>query len=338
MVLPRLTIIMKKIEKCIIVGAGIAGLLAAQRLKDYHIEPVILEKSRGYGGRMAIKHLGEGIFDCGAQFMTTREPAFRARVEKWLSKGETRPWYAGPLKNMRYVGTSGMTTVPNRIGSELNVRLSEKVVRIAFKQGVWTVITQPHNSDTELTYQSELLVLTAPVPQSLDLIRTAGIELDYDEELELEKITYLRCLTVMAQLNGPAGLPNPGAMDLNHSILRWIGDNSVKGISPVPGSVTLHSSPKFADAAWNAREQDWITAMLSAARPFLKSDVVEAIGHRWGFSEPRRIYKEKLPFRKPYFYDENLQLGMAGDGFNGPRIEAAAISGMELASAIVNPL
>jgi predicted NAD/FAD-dependent oxidoreductase len=78
--------------------------------------------------------------------------------------------------------------------------------------------------------------------------------------------------------------------------------------------------------------------MLIAAKPFIKADVVESVGHRWGFSEPRRIFREKMPFREPYYYDPELRLGMAGDGFGGPRIEAAALSGMALASAIVDPM
>ena len=139
-------------------------------------------------------------------------------------------------------------------------------------------------------------------------------------------------------MNGPSGLSNPGAMDLNHDVLRWLGDNQMKGISPVPGSVTLHSSPKFAEANWDQPDEAIRDAMMAAAKPFLKADFVDGTVHRWRFSDPVRIYKEKHPFRKPYFIDDSLNLGMAGDGFNGPRIESAALSGMELASAIISPI
>jgi predicted NAD/FAD-dependent oxidoreductase len=304
----------------------------------YDVNVTLIEKSQGYGGRMAVKTMGESVFDSGAQFMTTRDMVFRERVESWLAQGEVLPWYPGPLRNMRYVGSKGMTTVPNRIGASLNVHLSERVTKVSFKKNKWTVISNPHGTKESKKYTSDWLVMTAPVPQNMELLDSSGIELDYDDEVELKKITYLRCLTVMAQLNGPSGIPNPGAMDLNHDVLRWIGDNSNKGISPIEGSITLHSSPKFADAYWDRPEEDRIGDMLLAAKPFIKADVVEAISHRWAFSDPMRIYREKHPFRKPYFIDEDLQLGMAGDGFNGPRIEAAALSGMELAAAILSPL
>lgn len=325
-------------DSCIIIGAGIAGLLAAQSLMRYDFDVTLIEKSRGCGGRMAVKNINEAVFDAGAQFMTTRDMIFRERVESWLSKKEVLPWYPGPLKNMRYVGSRGMTTVPNRIGSSLNVRLSERATKVTPSEKGWKVTTVPHGSKETRSYKADWLILTSPVPQSMELLDSSGIQLDFDEEEELRKIGYLRCIAVMAQLNGPSGIQNPGAMDLNHEVLRWIGDNSIKGISPVPGSVTFLSSPKYADSHWDRDEEERINGMLKAGKPFIKADVVEAISHRWAFSDPIRIYKEKQPFRKPYFIDEDLRLGMAGDAFNGPRIEAAALSGMALASAIISPI
>lgn len=287
---------------------------------------------------MAVKQFGDALFDAGAQFLTTRDLIFRERVELWLSKGEVKPWYAGPLKNMRYVGTSGMNKVSDRIGNSLNVRLSERVVKIKFSKNRWTVTTQPHGEDKKNTYQADWLIMTAPVPQNLKLLEISKIELDYDDEMELKKIVYQPCLTVMAQLNGPSGLPNPGAIDLNHEVLRWIGDNHMKGISPVPGSITLQCSPKFSVTNWDLSDEDLIQSVMAAAKPYLKADLVEANTHRWRYSDPVTVYNEKHPFRKPYFIDESLRLGMAGDGFGGSRLEAAGLSGMELASAIISPV
>ena len=329
---------MTEAESCIIIGAGISGLLAAQRLMRYDIKVTVIEKSRGFGGRMAVKQINESVYDMGAQFMTTRDMIFRERVESWLAKGEVLPWYLGPLKNMRYVGTKGMTSVPNRIGNSLEVRLSERATKLTFKKNRWKVKTLPYGEKKERSYEADWLILTAPVPQSMDLLDSSGIELDYDDEEELRKISYVGCITLMAQLNGPSGLSNPGAMDLNHDVLRWIGDNHTKGVSPKPGSVTLHSSPRFAESFWERSDEEIINAMMGAAKPFLKADLEEAAVHRWRFSDPVRIYNEKHPFRKPYFIDDSLRLGMAGDGFNGPRIESAGLSGMELASAIISPI
>lgn len=329
---------MLNIQSCIIVGSGISGLSAARRLREYAVDLTLIEKGRAPGGRMATHTDGSSIFDHGAQFVTTRELAFRKRVENWVDKNAVKPWYVGPLGNMRYVGITGMRSIPDLLSKELNVRYSETVTKIRFnKKNVWTVTVLPHGETKTKTYQSDFLVLTAPVPQSLKLLQDSNVELDYDEEEELSRIKYVRCISVMAKLNGPAGLPNPGAMDLNHDVLRWIGDNYAKGVSPVEGTITIHSSPKFADRYWDASDEERIPLMLAAAKPFLKSDVVETASHRWGFSEPTRIYKEKQPFRVPYYLDEDHRIALCGDGFNGPRIEAAAISGASLAERLVRP-
>jgi len=325
-------------EKAIVVGAGISGLLVAQAMQRDGREVIVIEKGRGFGGRMATKIIGDTRYDHGAQFITTREPRFRERVETWLSKDLVQPWYKGPQGNMRYVGKDGMKSVAGYVGAQLKIQSSEHVTYIHFADGQWKVTTKPHGSDATKHYTSDFLVLTAPVPQSLKLLDESNIEIDYDEEDELRRITYKKCIAVLAQLDGPAGLSNPGAMDLNHRLLRWIGDNSVKGITGIPGCVTLHSSPAYADAHWDSPDEVRVPPLLEAAKPFLKSDVVETVCHRWGFSEPNRLYHEKQPFRKAFFLDPALRLGLCGDGFGGGRIEAAAMSGLALADAALAPI
>lgn len=325
------------IQRCLIVGAGISGLLLARRLQEGGFTVTILEKSRGVGGRMATRRHGQAIFDHGAQFMTTRERRFREMVEGWLADGLVRPWYRGPLGNMRYVGLEGMTQVPKVLARGLDIHLQTLVTGLHLENGHWTVTARHEDSGEETRHVADLLVLTPPVPQTLDLLATSNVELDYDEEEDLRRITYLKCLTVLVQLEGPAGLPAPGAMDLNHDVLRWIGDNSVKGVSPIGGTLTLNSSARFAEAQWDAPDSTRLPLLLNAAKPFLKVNIKDASLHRWRYSEPTRLYKEKQPFRQPFFLDEERRIAMCGDGFAGGRIEAAALSGLALADALLRP-
>ena len=66
---------------CVVIGAGIAGILAAKQIQQYNLNVFILEKSRGVGGRMATRRFNGGIFDHGAQFFTVREPEFDPVVQ-----------------------------------------------------------------------------------------------------------------------------------------------------------------------------------------------------------------------------------------------------------------
>ena len=60
-----------------IVGAGIAGLAAARRLRAAGLTCTLFDKSPGLGGRMATRREGYLRFDHGAQYFTARGPRFR---------------------------------------------------------------------------------------------------------------------------------------------------------------------------------------------------------------------------------------------------------------------
>ena len=54
----------------LIVGAGLAGLLAANALQAAGQTVRVVEKARGVGGRLATWRLGPGRGDYGAQFFS----------------------------------------------------------------------------------------------------------------------------------------------------------------------------------------------------------------------------------------------------------------------------
>ena len=329
---------MYTIHHCIVVGAGISGLLVARHLSASGIKVTVIDKGRAPGGRLCTKEMGGAVFDHGAQFITTRERDFREKVELWMSEAAAKPWYKGPLGNTRYVGTNGMGPLAAHLAKGLDIRSSEHVSYINFKNDTWKVTTQPHGEEKTRHHEADFLILTAPVPQSLALIDESNIELDYDDEEDLRRIQYSKCISVLAQLDGPSGLPQPGAMDLNLETLRWLGDNFAKQISKVPGTLTINSSPRFAQAHWDSPDEVRIPLILKAARPFIRADVVSATAHRWGYSEPLRIYREKQPFRKDFLVDSRIRLGMCGDGFGGARVEAAAMSGLHLAGELTRTI
>ena len=64
-------------NQVIIVGAGIAGLIAARTLKDAGQPVLVLEKSYGVGGRMGTRRILDGVFDHGAQFFNAPRTCFQ---------------------------------------------------------------------------------------------------------------------------------------------------------------------------------------------------------------------------------------------------------------------
>ena len=56
----------------VVVGAGIAGLMASKQLSEAGYRVAVLEKARGVGGRMATRRIGEAVCDHGAQYFSVK--------------------------------------------------------------------------------------------------------------------------------------------------------------------------------------------------------------------------------------------------------------------------
>ncbi len=65
----------------IVVGAGPAGLACARRLRGAGLEPLVLERSDGVGGRVRTDHLDGFLLDHGFQVLPTAYPELRAMLD-----------------------------------------------------------------------------------------------------------------------------------------------------------------------------------------------------------------------------------------------------------------
>jgi predicted NAD/FAD-dependent oxidoreductase len=319
---------------CLIVGAGIAGLMAARLLHDRGWAVTVLDKAGGVGGRMATRRIqqeaDQAIVDFGAQFFTVRSAAFERWVQQWQELGVVQEWSRGfaegaepyrPDGHARYRGTIGMTGISKQLARGLDVRLRTAVRSVVKEETGWQIMTEDGESLT-----ADALIMTPPVPQSLALLAAGGVALPAGTQSALEHIAYDPCLAVLAVLDGPSDVPAPGGLRPEHPIIYWLADNQQKGISPLP-AVTIHAGPDFsrehyAAAQEAATKEEVMQKILAAAAPWLGADVVSAQLHRWRYSAPVDVYAEPclvVPGRYPLIF--------AGDAFAGPRVEGAALSG-----------
>ncbi|MCG8526803.1 MAG: FAD-dependent oxidoreductase [Opitutales bacterium] len=314
-------------REVIIIGAGISGLLCANMLHEHGKNPLLLEKSRGVGGRMATRRIENGRCDHGAQFLTARDLRFQMYVDRWQEEGVCENWYAaegselGAQGYVRYRGVQGMTDMPKQLAKDLDVRLQSQVSRVEFKSGKWLIFIEG-----EHVYTCDSLFVTAPLPQSLNLLERGGSELSPTLQNELGGIRYSKAFTLMVTLEGPNEKEIPEGFRPKGGVISWIGDNQRKGISPELPILTVHATASYSKQTWNDKEEEKVKPLLEALKPHISSKISHWQCHRWAFAFPVN------PWHEVYFKDPDRSLYLAGDAFGGPRVEGAALSGIQAAT------
>ncbi len=321
-------------KSCIVVGAGIAGLSAARTLQQGGWQVTVLDKGRGVGGRLATRRIEEAVFDHGAQFITVRDPAFKELVDGLRADGVVYEWCRGiphPHEpppddgHPRYQGTGGMARIAKHLSHGLDVRIRHRVSQLKCIDGKWTVSVEASSA-----IAADALICTAPVPQTLDLLDLGGCELSTSSRAELDRIKYHPCIALLAVLEGRSNLPAPGALRFEEGPISFLCDNHVKGISPDATAITMHTTAAFSREHWNAHEGDIRPWLLKLAADYLGSAVRSSTLHRWRFSMP--VDPHPAPFLRG---GTECPLLFAGDAFETPRVEGAALSGLAAARELL---
>jgi predicted NAD/FAD-dependent oxidoreductase len=327
------------LSSCVVVGAGLSGLLAAGRLRESGLQIVVFDNNSVAGGRLATHRFDQeeppALFDHGAQFFTARDNRFEQLVAGWIEIGLVQEWSRGFATadgsyyadgHPRYIGSQGMAAIARYLARDLDVRLNHEVVAVSISGNRWRVEIAGHQAFT-----TGALILTPPVPQSLALLDAGNVILPTLARTALDSITYEPCIALMVQLTGPGRVPEPGGMWPIGEPLAWIADNSAKGISAVSGSITVHAGPEFSEAYWDMDDSTVAGLLISAAAEQLQSEIKAVQIHRWRYSRPLWTHPEPcLGLTDPGL------LVFAGDAFAGPRIEGAALSGLAAADWLLS--
>jgi predicted NAD/FAD-dependent oxidoreductase len=308
----------------IVVGAGLAGLSAARTMALAGHDVTVFDKGRAPGGRMATRRIGAATFDHGAQFFTARSDAFAAMVDDWMASGLVTEWCRGfgaePDGHPRYAVRGGMNALAKHLAAGLDVRCPMMVFAIRRDANRWAV-----QIDDGSLHRCDGLVVTCPVPQSYSLLVPAEIAIPEP----LLRTDYDRTLALLAVLDGPGAVPEPGGVQ-GAPGFTFIGDNRRKGISAVP-ALTLHADPVWSKTHWDADREATHAALLASAKPWLgAARVVESQVKRWRFATPRTIWPE--PCWRP---EDGSPVVLAGDAFAGPRVEGAILSGVAAARSLL---
>ncbi len=303
--------------KVAIVGAGMAGLACAEALRAAGLDVRLFDKGRAPGGRMSTRRVGtsagEAGFDHGAQYFTARDPAFRARVQRWQDAGVAAPWpAAGPDA---WVGMPGMNAPVKEMAGPADVNWSVQVEKLGRADGGWQVEGEAFDA----------VAVAVPAEQAGPLLRP------WNEAFAARAADTVSapCWTVMAAYAerlpiGPDVLREAG-------IIGWAARNSAKPGRSGPECWVIQAGPEWSRVHLEERPDDIVAPLLKALALRAEAAMpvcVSATGHRWRYARSGSAGDGRL-------WNAGLRLGACGDWLIGPRVEAAWMSGTRLAEAIL---
>ncbi len=300
----------------VVVGAGISGLVAARALTEAGCAVTVLEKARGVGGRLATRRIGAARLDHGAQFFTVRGDSLQRMVDDAIAVGVVDEWCRGFGEAdgyPRYRGRDGMAGFAKWLARGLEVRAGVRVTDLG-------------------EHQADAYVLTAPIPQSLAILAWSGRLPEPDLADALHAFTYNATLALLAVLDRDPRLPAPGAIQQpDHPVFTFISDNATKGVSTVP-ALTFHVGNQASRRRWNEPDGALCDALVAEAAPWLGgASIVAAQLVRWRYAGPT------VPWPAPCLMvrHDPQPIVLAGDAFDGPKVEGAFRSGLAAAQALL---
>ncbi|MDJ0978862.1 MAG: FAD-dependent oxidoreductase [Erythrobacter sp.] len=312
-----------------IIGAGMAGLACATRLKAAGRLVRVFDKGRGPGGRMAARRVelnGETVrFDHGAQYFTARDPAFRDAVAGWEAQGVVARWHAASraAEDPAFVGAPGMNgpikAMANAVGG---VHWSTRIKDLTRDGDMWRMTTTD-----SADYTASTVLIAIPAEQASDLLQTVAPEFaDIAASVTSEP-----CWAVMAAFARPLAI-EPDTLRDAEAKISWAARNSAKPGRGGPEGWVLHASPRRSRQIIDRAKQDAAEILLADFFDQTGTDRVDPIhlvAHRWLYAQPTSLKGE------PARYEPKARIGIAGDYLHSPRVEGAWVSGTALADLVL---
>jgi predicted NAD/FAD-dependent oxidoreductase len=339
-----------------IIGAGMTGLTAAQILQQAGYQVVLLEKSRGVGGRLATRRLANGRADHGTCYVSPKGDVFEQFIQTLCDRGVVQVWtdavyelspdgqlHPPTEQSPRYVAPDGMSAIAKWLTPNLDIRFSQRVVKLANGEEQWHLtlattlpdgVTSQH---TEVT--AKAVIVTTPAPQAAELLATLPESvLPAEFRATVQSVDFAPCISVMA------GYPSDCLQDwqqrygdvkaiaAQESDLGWIGLDSSKRKAPAQPVFVLQSGADFAT-------QHLETADLTPVGRSLLDTTAHLLAPWFSQPEWMQVHRWRYAFAQQPLPDPYLRapaiapLFCAGDWCGGMRVESAVLSGMAVAHA-----
>jgi renalase len=307
----------------IVVGAGVCGLSLAHGLQDARRQVVVLDKGSTPGGRLGSRRVRGALVDTGAPSTTVRDAAtvdeVRRRVGDLVTATPTESAHAqAPGWHLRWA--SSARQVAARWAEGIDVRRA-RVERLERTNRGWRAVTD----DGERSVTGARVVLTAPTPQSVDLLAASGLR-SPDACLD---VAYEPRFVLLAQLAGSLEFSNSGR-DVLHLTHRAPATDGLV-------AVALEATAAWSATSWDDDDDLVRRALLDELQHICPDGRIEQSElKRWRYANATATATAPFVTAPEHAGDDGVVIG--GDGFGAltsSGLERAVQSGLAISAHLL---
>ncbi|KAM9282128.1 renalase [Cariama cristata] len=338
--------------RVLVVGAGLTGSACAALLRGAALGRIaVWDKARGAGGRMSTSRSardGGCTADLGAQYITLETESAgprRSFYDELLSHGILKPLTA-PIEGMvvkegscNYMAPQGISSVVKYYleKSGADVFYEQHVTHISLQDGKWEV-----SRKMGLPEQFDIVILTMPVPQILQLQGDIVNIINESQKQQLESASYSSryALGLFYEAGTWIDVPWAAQYITDNPCIRFISiDNKKRNIeSPEIGpSVVVHTTVAFGSEHLDsdpAEVQQLILSHLERIVPSLPKPASVKC-QKWRYSQVTKAVPNCLG--QMILHTQPLLI-CGGDGFTHSNFDGCIDSAMSLAEAVKSHL
>ncbi len=336
-------------EDVVVIGAGLAGLICAKRMRQEGLRVRIVEKSAGVGGRLATRRLQGTWADHGAQYVSAHGEVFGRFMAHLQQQGIAQEWARtvtrltpeGSCDNdsswiyPRYTCPTGLTAIAKYLATDQKIDFNTKIADVRVEPGSdksWQLTT-----DSGQKILASALVSTMPAPQFVVLFQDV---LGVTSELlkAVQSVRFHPNITIIAGYSSSQAIPDAWKAFRceDDFVLRWISHDSSKHLQQLTQPVfVLQSTSEFAYQSFEELNLEKVgLPILQKAgeylEPWLQNPQWWQV-HKWRYAFAQEaLGVDCLTTTLP------LPLVCAGDWCAGKNLESAYTSGLAAAVALMD--
>jgi len=283
----------------IIIGSGLTGLTLAHELIAQGHQPLLIDKGRNAGGRMATKTIGHCISDTGPGWFHTDDRITIPAVYAALNAIAAEPVLSEdlPACTQRELPVTsscqswkiqgGIRRLTQELANPLEILQSMTLTKLKRSENSWVLEFKDNaHGDDPFEIQTQRLVLTMPWPQVLDLLKESEL-IDLALNRTLPEIPdYERCIV---------GLFETDILSDKFADQDWfepIGSPVVKLIRCQSGtngksSVTVLAQPEWSLQNLDSNPPESLLKLQDAASEVLEMNLQPTASaiHRWKYAK-----------------------------------------------------